>query len=594
MSPGFRNRDCIAKGDSPMSATKNCSIVETRVARRRHVVAPLVLSAGVALAACANVGDLDQADEDELSIENSQQALLQQGANWPSGNVRVCFTSASASVPNYAQVVANIQVWLRNSWMRAAKVQFTDFTTCSVSPNGFIRVNLCTTNCWHNSSMGYFGATGWGNMTLNVTDWNLPTAAVHEFGHTLGFQHEGERADHPYFPDNPACSDGTYESGNTLGTPADIQSIMSSTGYCQNNPWLSMWDRHGVQNAYGRSAWRDSSFAGQRTPEHMDIFRVTTAGTIKDANWTPATGWQAATITASGLPASAHVSATARLDGQVDAYAIDSSGRLVTTWGSPSGWASWVQLTGTGVFSPGGYVASISRHQDRVDVVSIGQDGALKGVFWTASAGWSGLVNYSAAGVATPGVKVAISERRATHMDFFFAGSDGSLKTAWWSDPNNFGAASSILPAGTLSNTAKVVSIADTPTSVYVFAVKNNGRVVRAYWSEATWAWNTQEFSTSTPSVSSDIAAIQSWTNNLVEVFYINTSGALSTVQVNNNSAVGSQTVLTGNSWTNTNSKLGALTRYPNSAEVFAVQNDGVGRGHYRNSVGWQTSFYLP
>jgi hypothetical protein len=318
------------------------------------------------------------------------------------------------------------------------------------------------------------------------------------------------------------------------------------------------------------------------------------AGTVKDANWTPTTGWQAATIPASGIPAGAHVSSTARLEGQVDAFAIDSSGRLVTTWGSPAGFASWVQLTGTGVFSPGGYVASISRHQDRIDVVSIGQDGALKGVFWTFAAGWSGIISYSAAGVATPGVKVSVSERRATHMDFFFAGADGSLKTAWWSDPNNFGAPYSILPAGTLSNTANVVSIADTPKSLYVFAIKNNGRVVRAYWSEATWAWNAQEFTTSAPSLSSDITAIQSWTNNLVEVFYINTAGALTTVQVNNNSAVGSPTSLTSNSWANTNSKLGALTRYPGNAEVFAVQANGVGRAQYRTASGWQTSFLLP
>jgi hypothetical protein len=53
---------------------------------------------------------------------------------------------------------------------------------------------------------------------------------------------------------NQTCMAVSSDAGNTLDTPRDAQSIMASTGSCQDNPNLSFWDMWGVQIQYGARA----------------------------------------------------------------------------------------------------------------------------------------------------------------------------------------------------------------------------------------------------------------------------------------------------------------------------------------------------
>src|SRR5205814_2254154 len=94
---------------------------------------------------------------------------------------------------------------------------------------------------------GGFGA-GRYSVFLGAYNTDLPRGSrvPHEIGHGLGFMHEMQRADF-----SGPCSDPAKVSVSTLDTAPDRDSIMASTGYCQDNPSLSIWDAVGVRKLYG-------------------------------------------------------------------------------------------------------------------------------------------------------------------------------------------------------------------------------------------------------------------------------------------------------------------------------------------------------
>ena len=87
----------------------------------------------------------------------------------------------------------------------------------------------------------------------NWDDAYSRTALVHEFGHALGFDHEGEREDHPL---SQNWCDPVAPATSTLAgviTAYDPDSIMNGT-YCHWRPELSRLDRLGLSIAYPASS----------------------------------------------------------------------------------------------------------------------------------------------------------------------------------------------------------------------------------------------------------------------------------------------------------------------------------------------------
>ena len=135
---------------------------------------------------------------------------------------------------------------LNANWAAVAKVNFTGWQNCPSSLGNIAAVTI------DNSTIGNSDAWGQGTrqVTLGSGRSDFTTSLVpHEFGHVLGFRHEMKRAD---FQDNFSnlCNESNV-AGDNLNTPPDQNSIMASTGYCQENPNISLWDAFGSQMPTG-------------------------------------------------------------------------------------------------------------------------------------------------------------------------------------------------------------------------------------------------------------------------------------------------------------------------------------------------------
>lgn len=253
----------------------------------------LALCALVPLLSVAGVGCSGQDLDESESVGTNQEQLLLSGTKWPSGIVPVCWDAASTTRADFALRSRQVRDLANNSWPTVANVEFTGWGTCGTTNPGAVRVRLNDSTSADAGGIGFSSGgltmnlgTGRGDFTLGL----IP----HEFGHVLGFSHEMARSD---FDDDStgSCRQGNV-SGDTVNTPADRQSIMASTGYCNSNPNLSLWDIVGAQTAYGhRTNVVRPLITGYRSTIG-DHATVSTAAGINSVNasgysWAYAEGW---------------------------------------------------------------------------------------------------------------------------------------------------------------------------------------------------------------------------------------------------------------------------------------------------------------
>jgi len=216
------------------------------VSKFAQVAGPLCCAAiiGALNQGCLGVEPQDSASNNQ--VESSKNAIMLSGAKWPGGTIPVCWDAATVARSDFASLAPQVRNLANASWSAIANVDFTGWGTCPASTQTTVRVALNDSQ-GANASLGYSNAPV-VNLGVNRADF-FGGLIPHEFGHILGFEHEMARAD--FVDDASGDCNGDNAAGEYLSTPADRQSVMASTGYCQLNTVLSPWDMIGVINAYG-------------------------------------------------------------------------------------------------------------------------------------------------------------------------------------------------------------------------------------------------------------------------------------------------------------------------------------------------------
>jgi hypothetical protein len=335
-------------------------------------------------------------------------------------------------------------------------------------------------------------------------------------------------------------------------SPYELDAVFARSDRPYAEAWSGAWD--GIGTAVGDGQQAPVLGCGvatvARRPDVLDVFWVTSDGSIYNTFWTRANGWTTGSfqIVGPSTPSAAlgglaavssrpgkislffpgrddrihakewtdaagwgtppqviggsmplidqtgGVSAVCRRRDVLDVFAFGQDGQLYTTWWTEAGgWAgNGLAIGGSVAANVISGVGAVARGPDALDVVFVGSDARLYATSWTPSA-WTTPVQIGDSGAALASVVAgpAIVSRRPEVLDVFWIGQDGGLYTTWWTESGGWNPSSLRLGSSALalSGVATPAALARQPDILDVFVVDANDQVHTIWWgSWAGWA----------------------------------------------------------------------------------------------------------
>ncbi len=291
-----------------------------------------------------------------------------------------------------------------------------------------------------------------------------------------------------------------------------------------------------------------------------------------------------------------------RHENRMDVLWIDDQGAVWNTGWENGLWNAPEMVTAPGSAEPDGSITAVARSKDLLDVFFTGKGGSILAASWTAqSRSWGPLKLISGPGTASTTGGIAAVSRIPEHLDVFWIAPDGSVRSNWWNAGLNYGywnTPFSVAGPGTAANKSDLAAVARMRDHLDLFWIAPNGAVASNWWNAGHngGRWNTP-FQVAGPNSASPSGGISALSRNagLLEVYWTTTQGSVleSWYDGKWNALV---TVAPAGS-ARADGDVVAKARRPDHADVFWIGPDGSVRSTWwnagANNAQWNTPFII-
>jgi hypothetical protein len=251
------------------------------------------------------------------------------------------------------------------------------------------------------------------------------------------------------------------------------------------------------------------------------------------------------------------------------------------------------ELAAANSVAPGRSVAAVSRVPGSMEVWWIAPNGSVQGAYWyEGQSSWKQYELAPAGSASTTGGIAAVS-RVPSSLEVWWVGPDGSVQDAYWYDGGQWGRFQ-LAPAGSASLKGGIAAVSRIPNSMEVWWIGPDGSVQDAYWYDGG-QWS--RFQLAPPGSANWYGGITavSRTPGSMEVWWIGLKGDVRGAYWYDGGQWGLYDLAPAGSasFESGGVLIAAVSRIPNSMEVFWIGGDGSVQGAYWYEGGQWTRYEL-